>query len=360
MKKIWKVMGISLLAGTMAGAQPKADSVIINVGDSSKVIFAIGSKKDLQTLKQYDFQAVVNDLITKLEQNDASQPVKPAEAYVQQDTTPETVVTEQTEEEDWDASWRDRDRRDREYYRDRDREVRTDRQVQTDRQVYVRERGRYYGRRTFHSFNFDLGTNNYLLDGNTFPDQNNDLYTVRPWGSWYVGFNSTQRTRLARKFFMEWGLGVSWYNFKFQSDKVVIGKDDNGVTFTEDPRDIEFRKSKLTATYLNASLVPMLDFGGNRRKAMFFDGDHSESFRIGLGPYVGYRINSYSKHMYKVDGDKQEDRNRDNFYLNNIRYGMRLQVGFRDTDLFFNYDLNEMFADGRGPKLNAFSFGLTF
>ena len=92
---------------------------------------------------------------------------------------------------------------------------------------------------------------------------------------------------------------------------------------------------------------------------MFFDGDHYESFRIGIGPYVGYRIDSYSKNVIEVDGEKHKDRNHENFYLDNFRYGLRLQIGFRDTDLFFNYDLNELFTAGKGPKLNAFSFGIT-
>lgn len=328
-------------------AQAKTDSVIINIGEASKVIFAIGSRRDLETLKQYNFQAVVNDLVAKLEKNDSSQLNKPAEAYMQP-TTP-VIENSSAQEEDWDTSWRDRDQRDRDSYRQ-------SRNQNDNESVTVR---RYYGRKTYHSFNFDLGTNNYLSDGN-FPDQNNDLYTVRPWGSWYVGLNSIQRTRVARKFFIEWGLGVSWYNFKFQNDKVQIGKDASGITFTEDQRDLDFKKSKLTATYLNASFVPVIDFGGNRRKAMFFDGDHSESFRIGAGPYVGYRIDSYAKQTYKDDGDKKDDKNRDNFYINNIRYGLRMQVGFRDTDLFFNYDMNELFASGKGPSLSAFSFGITF
>jgi hypothetical protein len=346
-KRLIVMLGCMILV-QFAKAQTKADSVIIHVGEASKVIFAIGNKKDLETLKQYDFQAVVNDLIAKLEKNDTSRLAKPAETYVQPAVT--TTEPAKEKEEDWDSSWRDRDRNDR--YVDRDRNV------ERDQRGVVRER-RYYGRRTYHSFNFDLGTNNYLTD-NKFPDQNNDLYTVRPWGSWYVGLNSTQRTRLARKFFVEWGLGVSWYNFKFQDESVLMGKDPGGVTFTTDLRDLDFKKSKLTATYLNGSFVPMLDFGGNRRKSMFFDGDHSESFRIGAGPYVGYRIDSYSKQTYKDDGDKKEDRDRDNFYLNNIRYGLRVQLGFRDTDLFFNYDMNELFAATKGPSLNAFSFGITF
>ncbi len=132
-----------------------------------------------------------------------------------------------------------------------------------------------------------------------------------------------------------------------------------GVIFSEDLRDFNFIKSKLTATYLNASLIPLLDFGGNRRKSTLFDDHGSDSFRIGVGPYVGYRIDSYSKQVYK-DGEKRSNRDHDNFYLNNMRYGLRAQIGFNDIDLFINYDMNELFAAGKGPQLNAFSFGVTF
>jgi hypothetical protein len=204
-----------------------------------------------------------------------------------------------------------------------------------------------------------LGMNNYLSNG-SFPSGNTE---VKPWGSWYVGMSSIQRTRLARKFFLEWGLGVNWYNFKFQNENVLIQKDDNGVQFVDDPRaqtaGFNFTKSKLTATYINASLIPVIDFGDSRHKAHMWDG-HGNSFRIGLGPYVGYRIDSYSKQVYTEEGDKKKSHNHDSFYLNNIRYGARLQIGFRSTDLFFNYDMNSLFATGKGPSLNAFSFGIVF
>jgi hypothetical protein len=87
---------------------------------------------------------------------------------------------------------------------------------------------------------------------------------------------------------------------------------------------------------------------------------YGNSFRIGAGPYVGYRIASRSKLVYSEDGDVEKEKDRDSFYLNNLRYGARLQLGFRSTDLFFNYDLNELFVEGKGPKLNAFSFGIIF
>ena len=58
--------------------------------------------------------------------------------------------------------------------------------------------------------------------------------------------------------------------------------------------------------------------------------------------------------------DREKDKDRDNLYLNNLRYGIRLQLGVRSTDFFFNYDLNELFATDKGPKLNAFGFGVIF
>jgi hypothetical protein len=334
-----RMMFACLLMGWsgMSLAQDKpADTVVIKVGEGSKIIVAIKDKKDLETMKSYNFQTLMNDLITKLEQKDTASAQKPASDYLKEPATEETITETQVidndeTDEDWDnENWTS---------------------VSTKKE-------RHY-RRTYSSFNFDLGTNNYLSDG-SFPDQDNKLYTVKPWGSWYVAANSVQRTRIVNKFYVEWGLGVSWYNFKFQNTATVISKDDQSIIFTEDTRDANFKKSKLTATYINASIVPMLDFGSNRRKPSVFDGHNSDSFRIGVGPYVGYRIDSYSKRKFTESGDDQKPRDHDNFYLNNVRYGMRVQLGFDDIDLFFNYDMNELFIENKGPKLNAFSFGVTF
>ncbi|MEY4930928.1 MAG: hypothetical protein RI909_1652 [Bacteroidota bacterium] len=330
-KRIIVALMAFILTTTFVQAQPKvADTVVIKVGEASKITFTIQSKEDLETLKKYDFQALMNDLIKKLEQKDTSANLHTSQEYLKKDNSENVSVTIESnveKEENWNHQDNHRDKK--------------------------------YSKRTYQSINFDIGTNNYLSSGK-FPDQDNSLYTVKPWGSWYVGINSVQRTRLASKFYLEWSLGASWYNFKFQNEQTQITKDNSGVLFALDTRDADFKKSKLTATYLNASIVPMIDFGGNKRKPSFFDGRNSDSFRIGVGPYVGYRIDSYSKQVFEENGDERKPRDHDNFYLNNIRYGLRTQVGFKDVDLFFNYDMNELFAENKGPKLNAFSFGVTF
>jgi hypothetical protein len=317
----------------MLKAQQVSDTVIVELAKTSRVIFTIKDRSDLEILKHYDFQQLFQDVLLKLEKNDTT-------SLATRDSTQTNDVVTLDEDDDADD--------------DDDDDWRSDDDYDQDWKNHFH--GNRWGR-TWQSFNFDLGTNNYLADGK-FPDRDNALYSVRPWGSWYLAASSIQRTRLGSKLFIEWGVGLSWYNFKFQKDNIQIIKDDTGIEFVEDTRDADFKKSKLSASYFQASLVPIVDFGGHGRKARLWDG-YNNSFRIGVGPYVAYRISSHSKIVYN-DGHREKDKERDNFYLNNFRYGLRLQVGYRSTDLFFNYDMNELFAEGKGPKLNAFSFGVVF
>jgi len=353
MRKILIANAFIVMCCVMATAQKKADTVVIKVGESSKVIFAIQDKKDLETLKHYNFQSLMTDMIAKLEKRDSTQLAQPSSAYLK-DTVAETSTSGSQIEtvEEWPTE------EDRRRYRESGRGRTYNDRDRSYNYVSSRSRNRS-GRRTYSSFNIDLGTNNFL-EGGKFPADANAVYTVRPWGSWYVGLNSIQRTRIANKFFLEWGGGVSWYNFKFQNDKTLLSKDDTQASFSFDTRtDLDFKKSKLTAVYINFSMVPVIDFGGNNRKPGLFSGRLSRGFRMGLGPYVGYRIDSYTKQVYVQNGDEKVERHHDPYYLNNIRYGARLQFGFRGTDLFFNYDLNDLFVKDKAPQLNAFTFGIT-
>jgi hypothetical protein len=324
------ILAITLSATVFAQSE-QADTVIVPLANTSKVIFIVQDRNDLEILKHYNFQDLFQDVIKRIELADTTRST---------DTT--SLVTASTEEveENWTRDDEDDD---------------DDSNDEDDNDDWHHNRSRIG--RTWQSSNMDLGTNNFLSDGQ-FPDGSED-YAVRPWGSWYVALNSIQRTRLSRNFFIEWGLGVSWYNFKFERDNIRILKDDSGIQFLPDTSDVDFIKSKLSATYLQASFVPLLDFGDHSRKPRMWDG-YGSDFRIGFGPYVAYRIASKSKVVYEENGEREKDKNRDSFYLNNLRYGMRLQLGFRSTDFFLNYDLNELFSSGKGPQVNAVSFGVIF
>ncbi|GAA0893076.1 hypothetical protein GCM10009122_27550 [Fulvivirga kasyanovii] len=341
------VVGLMFIMSIPATAQEQTDSLIINVG-KSKIIFLVRDKQDLETLKNYDLNAILNQLSLKLE-NDSTGLVKEENGQVTSLSDTTIVV----DEVDTAAS----DIEDEEYSDNLNEEEEEDADTHE-----ARPKG------TRHFFNLDLGTNNYMQDGK-FPDETDELYTVRPFGSWYVGINSVNNTYIGGPFYLEWGPSVTWYNFKFQNDRVRVIDGPDGTTFAEDTDlpDADFKKSKLTVAYANFTVVPMLSFGeATRKKRAFWDwydkkdwDDEQRGFRIGVGGYAGYRIASYSKIVYD-DGGKEKDKDKDNYNLNNFRYGLRLQMGYRGTDLFFNYDMNELFTEGKGPKLNAFSFGITF
>jgi hypothetical protein len=329
MKKQLMITCVFISAFTCMMAQTKpADTVVIRVGDGSKVIFAIQDKKDLETLKYYNFQALMDDMITKLENDDTTSLKKPSEEYLKDTvTTLKAVVTTTGDNGD-------------------------DDEEDDERTVSSRNR------RTKHSFNVELGFNNYL-EGGKFPDQNNSQYTLSPWGSGSLALNSILRTPMGKNAFLEWGGGISWHNFKFQDDRTHMIKGSNGVEFTQDARDFDFQKSKLSVTYLNVSAVPMFAFGGHSSTTAFHHKSYKRSFRMGVGPYAGYRIDTFSKLVYKEDGDKRKEKGHENYYLNNFRYGVRFQMGFRDTDLFFSYDLNSLYSKNKGPELHVFNFGIT-
>src|SRR2546422_7214748 len=73
------------------------DTVTINVGDGSKVIFAIKDKKDLETMKKYDFQKLMDEMIYKLQMRDSSQLKKMSSEFLKKDTVKEIAVAQNEE-----------------------------------------------------------------------------------------------------------------------------------------------------------------------------------------------------------------------------------------------------------------------
>jgi len=320
----------------------QADTVTVELARTSKVVFTIQDKRDLEQLKHYDFDALFDDILSKLASGDTLSGHLADTTWMYD--APESA--ESDDDDDWedndDADWGDDDDWDDEDDWDHDDDCDHD------------------NKRVWHSMNFDFGINNYLENG-AFPDYSGAQYTVRPWGSWYVGINSILHTDFGEKFFVEWGFGVSWYNFKFQDDRTRVNDTETGVTFTEDPRPFSFDKSKLEATYLNVSIIPMYSFGSSHHHSRWWDDKHGhDSFRIGIGPYAGYRIESHSKQVYQQGGEKEVEKEKDNFYLNNFRYGLKLQMGTQGIEFFTAYDLNPLFAKGKGPDLHAITFGIVF
>lgn len=365
MKNIIFVIFFSLLCLSPAAGKADslfsypADTITIQIGKSKKIVIWVDNKEDLAGLQVYDINKMIRDLNKSIDSLE-----NPNQVLIITDENGEQykieVDIESAEEEEISETWY-------KHEADTSREQEKPGHPLNGLHFNKGDKSASYHFGTKHSFEFDLGMNNYLNGSGEFPGSQNEQYTVRPWGSWYVGINSQLRTHIAGPLALQWGGGISWYNFKFQDDRTRIEKTEESLLFyREGNSEISAIKSKLTATYLNLNLVPMLDFRYKTKRVTEADGSshkvreyRKKAFRIGLGPYAGYRINSYTKHKFERNDNTRKEKDRDNFYLNNWRYGLRLQVGFRGVDLFANYDLNNLFSTQKAPELHGISFGIT-
>lgn len=347
------VLGLLALSASARPTEPR-DSIVVQFGGKSKLIIYTESKEDFRKIQNYDVNALLRDLGVKIDS------ISPTETRV--------VVTETNGNRYLrDSTLRRRNADEKDYVRIGIRGVHVkdgaDEVHVSWNGIYVkdgaeevrighpdstrwarRNPNRWLNRGGFY---FHLGLDNYVGSNGNNPANTSD-YDLRPFGSRHIALGWTQNARLIQgrntALSVRLGLELSWYNFMFDGNNVIT-KDAIGavgrVSFPESAEPLQ--KSKLTVAYLNVPILPTISFR------------HSAITYIGLGGTVGYRLDSYTK-VKREDGGK--DRAHGNYYLTNFRYGLRAEVGIRNfPDLFFNYDLNPLFAEGRGPDLRTISFG---
>lgn len=355
---VWIMMCYQISKAETILPEIPPDTIEIYFGDKGKIIIQVENEEDLKLLKEYDVNLMLEDIDLKEYQKDSLDVViiedKGGEKYLKPENSEEASEFLELEDE-FDHNWD---------HKNPEPEV----TESNDDQIIVShkdDKKHYSAGTTMVSF-FDFGMNNWMEDGG-FPDENNAQYTVRPWGSWYVELKAGMQTHVTGKFAIDYGGGISWYNLKFQDENTRMIKGSDQVIFTTWDSEVKASKSKLTVAHINAHFVPVFDFGYRKSVKTYDDGTrikrsyyNRNGFRIGAGGYVGYRIDSYSKLVSRKDDHKSKYRERSNYYLNNLRYGVRVLVGYGEVDFFVNYDLNTMFAENRGPQLNAFSFGVSF
>lgn len=176
---------------------------------------------------------------------------------------------------------------------------------------------------------------------------------LKPISSRYCSIEISESLTItkSKKSAFRLGLGISfdWYNFMFDHNRMVQKANQGAIfqpVFDTQGKDISLSKNKLTVSYINIPVMPHVVFNKNSGVQM-----------IGLGGYVGYRIDSWTKSIE----EKSENLNRvsSNFNLNQFRYGLRAEFAFKKLpNLFFNYDLSPLFEKNSSPNLTGFSFGI--
>lgn len=216
---------------------------------------------------------------------------------------------------------------------------------------------RFDQERTHGGLNLGFGLNTLMHSGRaalagTTPSTSVPV-DLRTWGSRYVQLGWLWDTRLGEQVnaspFVRYGFSFAFSNYMLGKNRQWV--DENDVTKLQNStEDRELTKSKLATTVLNLPVI----FGVKLRNTA-----GKEVLRLAAGGYGGYRLGAHTKLKYQEDGKTRKVKDPGSYNLEDWQYGLTGALGIYGTELFVNYNLNEVFKKDRGPSGNVLSFGVT-
>ncbi|MDN5215502.1 outer membrane beta-barrel protein [Fulvivirgaceae bacterium BMA12] len=200
------------------------------------------------------------------------------------------------------------------------------------------------------TFLVDLGFN-FLMD-------NPDNMDMGFWGSKVINFYYYWHIPIGKSnFSIGPGIGVGLEKYSFDNNNTLALDNDGETVIVEIANileDSDIKKSKIAANYID---IP-LEFRFHLNKE-----DHSRGFRAAIGGKVGFLFDGHTKIKYEQDGDNKKLKQKENYNLQRLRYGVSARIGFPGINLFGYYSLSELFENDKGPEDTAttsLNLGISF
>jgi hypothetical protein len=321
-----------MTAGSVIASINPTDSLVIRFANRTRMVIYAPDKAGIQALSSYDLNKIVREMSMQLDSvpggqkaisRDGGQYLKDTVLVVTKKKNGMTIIIKGSGDTTKSDSVRNR-----------------------------RDYARTTVRRGVNSWksgiDFQVGLNTWIRPANQGLG-NQAAPDLLPLGSRYLSVAFSQRPTLVdgkrAKLSLYYAVEGAWSNYMFQDD-ILLQKGPTTVQFA--PSAESLKKSKLTTFNAQLPVVPRLSF---------YNAAGRKVFHIGLGGFVGYRLDSYTK-IKRQNDDKSREHS--NFYLNDFRYGLVGHLGILKTNLFVKYDLNPVFQAGKGPDVRALSFGISF
>jgi hypothetical protein len=168
------------------------------------------------------------------------------------------------------------------------------------------------------------------------------------WGSRTANLYYQYPIRLFKtRFSLVPAIGVSLERFKLRNYR-TMGLNTTGdslrlLTPTEAGL-LGIKKSQLITNYIELPIE--LRYSSN-------PDDPNRSFKAAIGGRIGYLYDSFNKIKYREDGETKKLKNKQNFNLNDIRYGVFAKIGVGNFSIVGYYNLSNLFQDGKGPGVRG-------
>lgn len=186
-------------------------------------------------------------------------------------------------------------------------------------------------------FLVEIGINNFKRSTNV-----GIIPEISPGRSWFWNLGLTREIKLSPTFHLNFGLTYMFNGFSFGND-VILETDEDGTN----PEFIALSNIKnepcLDIHYLTIPLS--------------LDINLSKSLKLNLGGLAGYRMYTSQNYSIRENSEEVEITRKDNYGLNNWMYGLKGGIGFGAWDIFFQYNVSNLFKNGGGQKFNVFLIG---
>ncbi|GAB3531895.1 hypothetical protein GCM10027443_14940 [Pontibacter brevis] len=370
MKRILLLMAIFMATATGVSAKGgptiaqrlgnEQDTIVIKMANGAKMILQLQNIQQLKAFQNYSLDSLMRELnsyVERVDQMESSNPgskdmtvtfntSKAADGtgdqvtVTVQETTPQGEVKKERHEIRINKTFKI----DVEVEEDGDNtKVNVDVPTKAERDSTRAAQKEQNYKSTKIGFDMDLGLNAFTSAEAGVPD-------LKPWGSRYVSLNWRLKSQVGGRkspFYLMSGLEFAFNNYMFE-DNIIVQEVGNTTYFNE-VEEVNFQKSKLTHSSVNLPFMALLEFKRENGK---------DGFKIGAGPFVGYRLGSHTKLKYQEEGRTEKDKTRDSYNLSDLQYGVEGVVGYGSLNLFAKYNMNDLFKENRGPQTNVVSFGL--
>jgi len=208
--------------------------------------------------------------------------------------------------------------------------------------------------RTYSGIVVAAGFNNSIQSGKSLEDSD---YKVA--GSRFFELGFAWKTRVFKESnWLRVGYGVSLqYNSLKPKDNQYFVRNNDVTSLQVHPYNL--KKSKIRTTNL---VVPIsLEFGSSEK---IDKGDYSifspfQKVKFTIGGYAGIRIGTIQKLKYKANGEREKDKMRNHYNMNDFVYGVTAGIAHNGVGLYMKYDLNPLFSSPNVEQ-NNISLGLKY
>jgi hypothetical protein len=205
-----------------------------------------------------------------------------------------------------------------------------------------------------HWAGLQLGMNNYMTPDQSLvlpPGQEfMDLNTGKSW-NWNLNIAQIGVGLGTRYVGLLSGLGFEFLNYNFDGQNSIMKDPVTGEIVEYIPPYAGYiTKSKMNLTYMTAPLLLEFQIPTSSKGRI----------HISTGVIGGVKLWSNTKIEYTEGGDKSKEKNKSDFNLSPLRWGLTAKVGYNQVYLYGTYYFTPLFKTGMGPELYPFSVGIGF